>query len=1115
MADSLDGREHTDERMDSPCSKKGTSLEEIKRRGRQLRSAHNDGNLLGLYGGLTPEDFNKQPQEVGLIYDERMLGHSCSWDNQFPEKPERLSCSFKRCIDYGLVDRCKRLEARFATKSEVLIGHSNEYFSTLERSADMSEDELKDLSSRYDGVFFDKTTYECSRLALGSSIELVDQICDGKVRNGMALVRPPGHHAMYDEACGYCFFNNVAIAAKHALDNHDLQRVLIIDWDVHHGQGTQYAFYNDPRVIYFSIHRYEHGDFWPNLRQSQYDQIGEGYGTGYNINVPLNKTQMTNGDYMAIFTQILLPVAYEFNPQLIIVSAGYDSAIGCPEGENLVTPALFAHFVTLLRPLAKGKLALILEGGYCLKSLAESVALSLRALLGDPCPNIFPLEIPCESIVASILHVLQNLRSFWRSLVFQGISEEEPEIWTRHKTEKEISFATDENRPDKYEIYGDYICHTPEEQKAMNIEVDSVIANTALHAAPSKTCLVYDEAMRKHRCTSVGAHPERPDRIRAIYDKHLECGFLERCKEIKSRTATDEEILLVHTQHQIDQVKSFRNIPLEDLHDMERSFNSVYLSQEAYECASLAVGCMLQVVDEVCGGRSQNGVAIVRPPGHHAEPDFSCGFCYFNTAAVAAKYAQKKYRMKRVLILDWDVHHGNGTQHMFWTDPSVLYVSLHRFDNGFFFPGGEDGNYDKVGANRGKGYNVNIPWNSKCGDAEYIAAFQQIVLPIAYEYGPELVIVSAGFDAAKGDPLGGFKITPEGYAHMTSMLTTLAGGKVIMLLEGGYNLHSISESMVMCTSMLLGDNCPVLPVSSFVPTEGAVETICDVLHTQKEYWKSLQFAVDLPLTPQQKEDMLAVHAAMTPREGMARITKGIDALAMTPLPDAGQVYGSDTSSSSEGSPIPKPNFQELDEKCTTATVRKMEPEPKGADNPDAVSLQNGNTEDQTAGKEATQSDGKVKVECAGTVDTEAKNDGTTDGNDEGLAEGACGGAEAGSSSADKVEMFAVVPLPWCRHMEEGIAPLPPRGLEAQDPCAECQHKGECWVCLRCYEVHCGRYINEHMLFHGLETEHPLVLSYADLSVWCYPCESYVHHADMLPAKRAAHVSKFGYEPSGF
>lgn len=156
---------------------------------------------------------------------------------------------------------------------------------------------------------------------MGSTIELLDHILDGRCQNGMAVIRPPGHHAMKAEFNGYCFFNNVAVAAQRALDNGSAKRILIVDWDIHHGQATQRAFYDDPRVLYFSIHRYEHGTFWPNLRESDFDYVGAGAGLGYNFNVPLNAIGMTNGDYLAIWQQLLMPVALEVMMKAIIKRA--------------------------------------------------------------------------------------------------------------------------------------------------------------------------------------------------------------------------------------------------------------------------------------------------------------------------------------------------------------------------------------------------------------------------------------------------------------------------------------------------------------------------------------------------------------------------------------------------------------------------------------------------------------------------------------------------------------------------------------------------------------------------------------------------------------------------
>uniref|UniRef100_A0A3B4ZG69 Histone deacetylase 6 n=1 Tax=Stegastes partitus TaxID=144197 RepID=A0A3B4ZG69_9TELE len=193
-----------------------------------------------------------------------------------------------------------------------------------------------------------------------------------------------------------------------------------------------------------------------------------------------------------------------------------------------------------------------------------------------------------------------------------------------------------------------------------------------------------------------------------------------------------------------------------------------------------------------------------------------------------------------VLILDWDVHHGNGTQHMFEDDDSVLYISLHRYDDAMFFPSSEDAATNRVGVAKGVGFNVNVAWSGgRMGDSDYLAAFHHVVMPIAVEFNPGLVLVSAGFDAARGDPLGGYHVTPEGYAHLTHMLMSLAGGRVLLILEGGYNLSSISDSMTLCTSVLLGDPPPALARPLPPPHHSAVATINETHHSLERLTQGL------------------------------------------------------------------------------------------------------------------------------------------------------------------------------------------------------------------------------------------------------------------------------------
>ncbi|XP_008934517.1 PREDICTED: histone deacetylase 10, partial [Merops nubicus] len=296
---------------------------------------------------------------------------------------------------------------------------SSEHLEVAKSTQTMNEEELKRVSANYDAFFFHPSTYRCARLAVGAALQLVDAVISGKVCNGMALVRPPGHHSQRNAANGFCLFNNVAIAAEYAKLKYGLQRILIVDWDVHHGQGIQYTFEEDPSVLYFSWHRYEHQEFWPSLRESDYDAVGQGKGKGFNINVPWNKVGMENADYLAAFFHVLLPMAFEFGPELVIVSSGYDSGIGDPEGQMNATPEVFAHLTHFLKQLADGKLCVILEGGYHLKSLSESVCMTVKTLLGDPLPQITGEMAPCLSAVESIQNVRAAHKHYWKWLMYE------------------------------------------------------------------------------------------------------------------------------------------------------------------------------------------------------------------------------------------------------------------------------------------------------------------------------------------------------------------------------------------------------------------------------------------------------------------------------------------------------------------------------------------------------------------------------------------------------------------------------------------------------------------------------------------------------------------------
>ncbi|XP_063485173.1 histone deacetylase 5 isoform X14 [Symphalangus syndactylus] len=280
--------------------------------------------------------------------------------------------------------------------------------------------------------------------------------------------------------------------------------------------------------------------------------------------------------------------------------------------------------------------------------------------------------------------------------------------------------------------------------------------------------------------------------------------------------------------------------------------DTVWNEMHSSSAVRMAVGCLLELAFKVAAGELKNGFAIIRPPGHHAEESTAMGFCFFNSVAITAKLLQQKLNMGKVLIVDWDIHHGNGTQQAFYNDPSVLYISLHRYDNGNFFPG--SGAAEEVGGGPGVGYNVNVAWTGgvdpPIGDVEYLTAFRTVVMPIAHEFSPDVVLVSAGFDAVEGhlSPLGGYSVTARCFGHLTRQLMTLAGGRVVLALEGGHDLTAICDASEACVSALL--SVELQPLDEAVlqqkPNINAVATLEKVIEIQSKHWSCVQkFAAGL------------------------------------------------------------------------------------------------------------------------------------------------------------------------------------------------------------------------------------------------------------------------------
>nr|WJZ57287.1 histone deacetylase 5 [Paspalum vaginatum] len=328
-------------------------------------------------------------------------------------------------------------------------------------------------------------------------------------------------------------------------------------------------------------------------------------------------------------------------------------------------------------------------------------------------------------------------------------------------------------------------------------------------AAP-RVGLLYDERMCAHATPDGEDHPENPERLRAIWRKLSAEGVASRCVVLKAKEAEDKYIAAVHSQSHVKLMKEISSKKYDaSRNKIARRLNSIYFNKGSSESAVLAAGSVIDVTEKVAAGELTSAIALVRPPGHHAEHDEAMGFCLFNNVAVAANYLLNErpdLGIKKILIVDWDVHHGNATQKMFYNDPRVLFFSVHRFDYGSFYPGQGDASHCFIGEETGKGYNINVPWeHGKCGDADYIAAWDHVLLPVTEAFDPDIIMVSAGFDAALGDPLGGCCITPNGYALLLTKLLGFAKGRIVMALEGGYNLRSIANSVFACAKVLLGD----------------------------------------------------------------------------------------------------------------------------------------------------------------------------------------------------------------------------------------------------------------------------------------------------------------------
>ncbi len=338
------------------------------------------------------------------------------------------------------------------------------------------------------------------------------------------------------------------------------------------------------------------------------------------------------------------------------------------------------------------------------------------------------------------------------------------------------------------------------------------------------TAYVTDTRFAAH---NLPGHVENAERLRAIHQLLNERGLPDRMLRLTPEPANRAQLLMAHADDYLGLLawtETQKGLQLGP---------DTYVLPQSFEIARLSAGSAIKGVDAVLSGQADNALVCARPPGHHATPAMGMGFCLLDNIAIAARHAQNAYGLKRVMIVDYDVHHGNGTQDIFYADPSVMFLSTHQYP---WYPG--TGAVDEVGEGEGVGATVNVPLPAGVGDEGYGQVYQQIVWPVVRRFEPQLMMVSAGFDAHWADPLCQMKLTLKGYDLLTRELMAMAdafcSGRIVFVLEGGYNLTSLSHGVLNVAHALLGDSDLVDPLG---PAKGAEPGIASLIGQIKRIHK--------------------------------------------------------------------------------------------------------------------------------------------------------------------------------------------------------------------------------------------------------------------------------------
>uniref|UniRef100_A0A914XQJ8 Histone deacetylase domain-containing protein n=1 Tax=Plectus sambesii TaxID=2011161 RepID=A0A914XQJ8_9BILA len=436
---------------------------------------------------------------TGVVYDQRHELHKCLWDETFPENPERLFAVCDRLKNRGLFERTTSIECKPATEEQILLCHPSSLLEKLKECRNAPDAEaLENACKQFEEIYLTQDSFDCALLAVGGAIEAARAVATGKCRNAFAIIRPPGHHSYEANPNGFCIFNNIAIAAKQMVKEFDLKRVLIVDVDIHAPQGTLRSIADSEQILLISIHNYMGGAIWPFMKETNYDYDGN------TINVPLNAPGLSDAEYLAAFQHFIIPIAVEYNPQLILVSAGFDAGLGDPLGGQKVTPPCFGHLTRMLMDVAEGKVCLILEGGYFKASFVESAEMSLRALLGDPLPLLHIHQRLCPTFIESLRCCISHQAKRWKccatisDLLQQQQTASDSEIASRS-----LSIFVGQPIFEHFErIIRDHRCSTRnwfpvrprEKEEALTKEIEAISANYKLESEP-ETPLISLEAL--------------------------------------------------------------------------------------------------------------------------------------------------------------------------------------------------------------------------------------------------------------------------------------------------------------------------------------------------------------------------------------------------------------------------------------------------------------------------------------------------------------------------------------------------------------------------------------------------------------------------------------------